>query len=208
MTAIGLLNPNPVATLVVVLRRDEVVVPLKRLNVSNVLAAAPEIRKFRSHADDEVLSFAFVVILHQFQGCWQHRLVVSKIDGALLEVDIQPVETVDLNQADDFVGQWLLIPFVQLDMSIGTAQRDQYSPSLAVQHAHLTAKLVVGEVIGFKRRNSMAFHESHSHNVVVLGYIHQIQVGKLSTLIAITMTGRPVMPKPHQDFFIGNARHQ
>ncbi|MNU10185.1 hypothetical protein D3C72_2571930 [compost metagenome] len=62
------------------------------------------------------------MILHQFQGRRQHRLVVSKINGALLQVDIQPIKTVDFNQANDFIRQWLLIPLVQLNVSVGAAQ--------------------------------------------------------------------------------------
>ncbi|MCY1438755.1 hypothetical protein D9M71_549680 [compost metagenome] len=122
MPTVGLLHPDPIATLVVVLRRDEVVVPLKGLNVANVLAANSEVGKLRRHADDEMFPFALVVILHQFQGRRQHRLVVSKINGALLQVDIQPIKTVDFNQANDFIRQWLLIPLVQLNVSVGAAQ--------------------------------------------------------------------------------------
>lgn len=66
-----------------------------------------------------MLALPGVVLAHQLEGRRQHPLVVGQVDGALLEVDVQAVETVGFHQADDLGGQRLLLPGVQLDVRIG-----------------------------------------------------------------------------------------
>ena len=66
------------------------------------------------------------MILDDAQRRRDHALVIRRGDGRLLQIDIQPVEAILLHQTDDLVSQRLLLSAAQLDVGVGTAQRQQH----------------------------------------------------------------------------------
>ncbi|SST13441.1 Uncharacterised protein [Acinetobacter baumannii] len=207
LAAVRLLDPQAVAALVVVLRRDEVVDAFQGLQIRHVLAVLVQIGKLRGHADDEVLALPGVVLAHQLEGRRQHPLVVGQVDGALLEVDVQAVETVGFHQTDDLGGQRLLLPGVQLDVRVGAPQRNQHRAALGVEHADLAAKLRVGQVVWLEGRDAAPFHEGHGDHVVLARHVFQRDVGERALLVAVGGAGRPVVPEAHENLLAGDARH-
>ena len=155
-----------------------------------------------------MLALACVVILDPFQRGRQDGLVGGEINRALFKIDVQPVKAISFHQADNFIGQRLLLTAMQFDVCIGATERNQHRPPLTVKHADLTAELGIGDVDRLEGRNTAALHEGHRDHVVFPGYILQSDAGKPALPITVAQARWPVVPKAHEDFFAGNARHQ
>ncbi len=192
------IDVDTVATLVVELRVDPVVVPFQIADIGDVGASLGQIGELRRHGDEEVFPLGAVVILDQTQGRRDHGLVVGGSDGGLFQVDIQPVEAIGLHQTDDLIGKSLLLTLAQLDVRIGTAQRQQHGTALTVQLGDLLDKLAFThadgrvELEGGDGIAAIDLHEGDIDHVVLRVDLIELDAGGDTALVARAVT--PVVP--------------
>ncbi|MNF86613.1 hypothetical protein D3C84_690540 [compost metagenome] len=58
----------------------------------------------------------------QFKRRRNHLIVIGKIDSSLLQIDVQPIKTIDFRQSDNFSGKRLFLTITQLNVGIGAPQ--------------------------------------------------------------------------------------
>ena len=115
---------HAVARLVVILWSDKVIHALKILQVGFVVhpAIGLEIGKLWRHADDEVFALLLIMVAHHFQRRRDHRTVVSRGNGRLLQVDIKTIKTIAIGQANNLRRKRFSLVFVQCNVRVSAAQ--------------------------------------------------------------------------------------